>query len=457
MKKELLKKHYKEHRPVLHFTSKGGWINDPNGLIYYNGYYHLYYQYYPNGVIHGPMHWGHARTNDFLNWEELPIALYPDENGTIFSGCMVYDKDNTSGFGKDGKAPMVAIFTHNLEKDGTKVQFQSLAYSLDEGMSFIKYEANPVLDLKLEDFRDPKVFWNSKKKHWVMLVSSGKEIMLFYSDNLKNWNSLSDFSITNMKPDEIWECPDLLELTADNGEKKWVLFVSQNTLDYGKTGVRYFIGNFDGNKFDAESGIEEELYLDFGRDNYAAATYVGTADRVIQQAWMNCWAYAVKLPETGFRGSMTLPKEISIRKTKAGYRIIQTPVHEWKTSCKQYELTEVNDGLKIEGMPGIYKITLPSDEGQIIFQNSDSYISIYMDYIHGKITVDRSRCADVSFGPYFHETGFAYFHGKKDRSIYVVLDVTSLEIFAAEGEAVGTFQYFSEKPFEQIRITGGRT
>ncbi len=452
MTKELLRKHYEKHRPLLHFTSRKGWMNDPNGLIYHEGYYHLFYQYYPDGVTHGPMHWGHARTSDFLSWEELPIALYPDEKGTIFSGCMVYDKDNTSGFGQGEAAPLVAVFTHNMVKEGKTVQYQSLAYSLDGGMTFEKYEKNPVLDLNLTDFRDPKVFWDTRQQRWVMLTAAGQEIRFFASGDLKEWSELSSFAAKDMKPDEIWECPDLQELTGESGEKRWVLFVSQNTLDYAKTGVRYFVGEFDEGQFRAADGEEEALFLDFGRDNYAAATYGEVSGRVIQQGWMNCWAYAAWLPEAGFRGSMTLPRELHIRKTKAGWRIIQTPVRELWESFPVYEVTGDSSTTLLQSIPGIYKITFENNTGQAVFQNRDSQLHVKLDFEYGKITVDRSKCARKSYGPHFQESSYAYFHSEEDRNIWVILDVTSVEVFAADGEAVGTFQYFTEEPLEQVVI-----
>lgn len=455
MEKEKLETLYREHRPALHFSSRTGWINDPNGLIFYEGYYHLFYQYYPNGVTHGLMHWGHTRTRDFLEWEELPIALYPDEKGTIFSGSMVYDKANTGGFGSTEHSPLVAIFTQNLETEETRLQYQSLAYSMDGGRSFEKYEKNPVLDLGLKNFRDPKVFWYAPTEKWVMLVTAGQEIRFFTSDNLKQWNADGIFRVDNLKPDTIWECPDLAELSDEQGEKHWVLIVSQNTLDYMETGIRYFTGIFDGECFYAETGVKKALFVDFGRDNYAAATYAETEGRVIQQSWMNCWAYAQRLPEAGFRGSMTIPREIGLRKTPDGYRMVQRVVKEVRRKlleCTRFVPEKAVT--KIAHIPGIYHL-MPKQEGvKIVLRNKESQITINVDFTYGKIIVDRSGCADVAYGPCFQEAAWKYFDIKSGRELYIVLDVTSMEIFAAGGEAVGTFQYFTEVPLEEI-VTGG--
>lgn len=463
MNRELLLQHYERHRPFIHYSCNEGWMNDPNGLIFFDGYYHLFYQHDPESVVQDKMHWGHARTRDFIVWEELPIALYPDELGTIFSGCMVYDKNNTSGLGKNGKAPLVAVFTHNYEKNGEKIQYQSLAFSLDEGMTFHKYEGNPVLDLRLADFRDPKVIWDSGKEKWIMLVSGGTEILFFESGNLRIWSRLSSFSVKGAVSDIIWECPDLQELETENGEKKWVLFVSENTLDYEKTGVRYFPGNFDGVGFTAESGEDRALFLDFGRDNYAAAVYQCVKGRIIQQSWMNCWTYAGRLPESGFRGSMTFPREISLRKTQEGYKIIQKPVNEWQ---KELELKEMNISGKEKGLsahgeyifqasdiPGIYKFVFDKDcRGEILLSNEEIEIKISIDYSFGKIIVDRSKGADLHYdlGPYFREACSVYFQNRENRNVYVILDVTSIELFAAGGEAAGTFQYFTKEPLHKM-------
>lgn len=452
MNKNKLEELYREYRPAIHFSCKRGWMNDPNGLIFHEGWYHLYYQHYPDGVIHGPMHWGHARTKDFLEWEELPVALSPDEKGMIFSGCMVYDKENTTGFGTMEDPPLVAVFTQHIETKETSTQYQSLAFSTDAGMTFQKYEGNPVLDLKLKDFRDPKVFWHPEERKWIMLTAVEQEIRFFTSGNLKQWAEGAVFRANGLKPDVIWECPDLVEMPDDQGGKQWVLFVSQNTLDYAETGIRYFVGTFDGCSFCAEEGAEEELLVDFGRDNYAAATYAEVKGRVIQQSWMNCWAYAMKLPGEGFRGSMTLPRELGLRKTIEGYRLIQRPVREALEELSLYiQMIEENSEVFIDNIPGIYRIRPEKDIVKITFENNESSLEIDVDFVHGKIAVDRSSLADASYGSCFQEIGRTCFQSRDNREIYMILDVTSIEIFAADGEAVGTFQYFTRTPFQRIR------
>mgnify|MGYP003371997322 FL=1 len=257
-------------RPIFHYSCRRGWMNDPNGLIFYRGYYHLFYQHCPDRTVHGPMHWGHARSRDLIHWEELPIALFPDKNGTIFSGSIVYDEENSSGFGSDKSDPLVAIFTHNKETQGITRQYQSLAYSLDNGNTFEKFSGNPVLDMRMKDFRDPKVIRYRNK--WIMLTAAGQSILIFSSDNLKDWKKESSFFTGDLEKNEIWECPDLIRFSDKYGNERWVLIVSQNTLDYKKTGVRYFVGRFNGTDFFDNTG-KRTLWLDFGRDDYAAATF----------------------------------------------------------------------------------------------------------------------------------------------------------------------------------------
>lgn len=248
--------YYKEkHRPQFHFSPEGNWMNDPNGMVYYEGEYHLFYQYYPEATVWGPMHWGHAVSNDLVRWEHLPIALYPDKLGWIFSGSAVVDKNNTSGFGTNGKGPLVAIFSHHsqpIEKTGSdKFQYQSIAYSNDKGRSWTMYEGNPVVpNPGIRDFRDPKVIWHDESQKWIMTVTALDHIKFYNSPDLKNWTYLSDFGKTVGSHDGVWECPDLFPLVDDQGQKKWVLLQNMNPGNpNGGSGCQYFVGDFDGKKF----------------------------------------------------------------------------------------------------------------------------------------------------------------------------------------------------------------
>ncbi|MEY4375598.1 MAG: hypothetical protein RJB26_148, partial [Pseudomonadota bacterium] len=243
-----------QYRPAFHFTPQAHWMNDPNGMVFVNGEYHLFFQHYPEDTVWGPMHWGHAKSRDLLHWEELPIALYPDERGWIFSGSVVVDTANTSGFGRDGIAPWVAIFTHHDgagEKAGrVDIESQSLAYSLDGGTTWTKYAGNPVLPSPgTRDFRDPKVFRHGPSGRWVMSLATKDRITFFSSANLKEWRKESDFGVALGAHGGVWECPDLFPITFE-GKTRWVLLVSLNPGGpNGGSATQYFVGDFDGKNF----------------------------------------------------------------------------------------------------------------------------------------------------------------------------------------------------------------
>ena len=245
-----------KHRPQFHFTPEANWMNDPNGMVYYEEEYHLFYQYYPKGNTWGPMHWGHAVSTDLVHWEHLPIALYPDKHGLIFSGSAVVDWKNTSGFGKDNKPPLVAIFTyHDLEKERAGLeddfQTQGIAYSNDKGRTWTKYEGNPVIaNPGVRDFRDPKVIWHEDSKQWVMVVTALDHLMIYGSENLRDWSLLSTFGKEIGSHDGVWECPDLFPLKDENGKEHWVILQNMNPGNpNGGSGLQYFIGHFDGKEF----------------------------------------------------------------------------------------------------------------------------------------------------------------------------------------------------------------
>ena len=266
------------YRPQFHFSPEEKWMNDPNGMVYHKGVYHLFYQYYPEDIVWGPMHWGHATSKDVVHWKHKPIALFPDEHGLIFSGSAIVDFDNTSGFGTKENPPLVAIFTYHLmagEKAGRKdFQTQGIAYSLDNGDTWTKYEENPVIENDgIKDFRDPKVFWNAANQTWVMALVAGDHLQLWNSDNLKEWNKLSEFGKDKGAHGGVWECPDLFPLKVEGGEEeKWILLISMNPgAPNGGSGTQYFIGDFDGEKFTTDQS--EVKWLDWGTDNYAGVTY----------------------------------------------------------------------------------------------------------------------------------------------------------------------------------------
>lgn len=301
---------YKEtNRPQVHYTQRRGWNNDPNGLLYYDGEYHLFYQHNPYEREWENMHWGHAVSTDLIHWEELPDALFPDEHGTMFSGSAVIDYENTSGFGKKGTPAMVAIYT----ADNPEKQIQCIAYSLDKGRTWTKYDGNPVIDSKAKwnskDTRDPKVFWHKPSNKWVMVLNERDGHSIYNSDNLKDWTYESHVT-------GFWECPELFELPVDGNKNntKWVM--------YGASGT-YMLGSFDGKKFTPEAG---KYYYSTG-SIYAAQTFTDIPEsdgRRIQLGWGR-----ISHPGMPFNGMMLLPTELSLRTTKDGIRLFSTPVKEF--------------------------------------------------------------------------------------------------------------------------------
>jgi fructan beta-fructosidase len=315
------------YRPQYHFSPPANWMNDPNGLVYFDGEYHLFYQYHPESAVWGPMHWGHAISRDLINWQHLPIALYPDEHGMIFSGSAVVDWNNTAGFGEKA---LVAIFTYNKDH----LETQNLAYSTDKGRTWTKYDGNPVIPHPehLHAFRDPKVFWH--EDHWVMSLAAGDTVLFYISSDLKNWEQSGSFGGGYGSTAGVWETPDLFELPVnDESETRWVLTVGVGDgSPAGGSGTQYFIGRFDGQTFISENLRDTILWADSGADYYAPQSWSDEPNtRRIMLGWMNNWHYANIVPTPAWRGSFSVPRQLALTKTINGIRLIQQPVPELET------------------------------------------------------------------------------------------------------------------------------
>ncbi|MEZ4595112.1 MAG: glycoside hydrolase family 32 protein, partial [Chloroflexota bacterium] len=321
---------FEPFRPAYHFTPPTAWLNDPNGMVYYDGEYHLFYQYHPDSTVWGPMHWGHAVSTDLVNWQHLPIALAPDELGYIFSGSAVIDWHNTAGFGPEA---MIAIYTYH---DANANQSQAIAYSLDKGRTWTKYAGNPVIPTptNIRDFRDPKVLWYEDEDgngRWVMALAVGRSILFYSSPNLIDWVATGSFGFGHGATDGVWETPDLFELpVAGTAESRWVLTVGiGDHAPASGSGMQYFIGQFDGQTFTNENPKETVLWADYGADFYAAQSWSDAPNgRRLWLAWLNNWQYANQIPTTTWRGAMTLPRELRLVQTEAGIRLGQTAVPE---------------------------------------------------------------------------------------------------------------------------------
>ena len=485
--KQIVHQEYTEeqlYRPNFHFTPMANWMNDPNGMFYLNEKYHLYFQYYPHNNVWGPMHWGHAISEDLVNWKEQPIALYPDSLGYIFSGSAVVDINNTSGFGKDDKVPVVAIFTYHDpkgEKEGNiDFQSQAIAYSLDEGQTWIKYGGNPVLpNPGIKDFRDPKVIWVEYHQQWVMVLATYEKTLFYASKDLKNWKFLSDFGESVGAHGGVWECPDFFPIKVEGtDETKWVLLQSLNPGHInGGSGTQYFIGDFDGMNFTLDKEFNEQLikeeatWLDFGRDNYAGVTWsnIPKADgRKLFMGWMSNWDYAKEVPTYKWRSSMTIARELKLKKINESYVLLSSPVQElnhFKTKVLdkssfsfEKEMTIV-DSNEIDIKNSVIEIELSNlNNDTYIFslENPDGDILEFgLNNIENYFFIDRTKSGDLSFSEKFANvvSKASSRNQLENLMIEMIIDKTSIELFFNDGETTMTEIFFPKSPFSSLKLS----
>ena len=454
------------YRPQFHFSPREHWMNDPNGMVYYKGVYHLFYQYYPGGTVWGPMHWGHATSADLFHWKELPIALYPDSLGYIFSGSIVVDEKNTSGFGENGKIPLVAIFTHHdpngaRERKNT-YQNQSLAYSLDEGKTWTKYSGNPVLkNPGIRDFRDPKVSWNEVANRWIMTLATLDRITFYSSPDLKDWKKESEFGKEVGAHGGVWECPDLFSLNYQ-GRKLWVLIVNLNPGGpNGGSATQYFVGDFDGHQF--KPFTTDTKWLDYGPDEYAGVTYANTGNRRIFLGWMSNWQYAEKVPTEKWRSAMTIPRELSIEKIGKNYVVASKPAREISNLSGSALILKniIARNFDLTSKIGLYKagarIKLTSDQiddFSVILSNSlGQQLEIGFDKTRSQYYIDRTASGKVGFEKGFAKRHFAPRMVEGDKlDLTLIIDDASVELFADNGLTTMTEIFFPDENFSNIRI-----
>ncbi len=462
------------HRPQFHFTPKANWMNDPNGMYYYEGKYHLFYQYFPDSTVWGPMHWGHAESTDLVNWDHLPIALYPDSIGCIFSGGAVVDVNNTSKLGTTENPPIVATFTHHDFK-GEKAksndfQKQSIAYSLDGGSEWIKYKNNPVIpnSEKIKDFRDPKVVWHESTQKWILVLAAYDKVKLYSSPNLTDWEFVSDFGIEG--DTRLWECPDLFPMKVEGtDEYKWVLIVSiQKDAPNEGTATSYFIGDFDGKEFKSE--IESQEWLDWGTDNYAFVTWnnVPKEDgRILGIGWMSNWKYAQIVPTTSWRSAMTLPRELKLVKSEESYSLHSLPVSEFQTlrgKTTAFDAMNITDEKVLEGtfsasqseldLTVDLKKTTASSFGIKLQNGLGENLLVKFDKNESKMYVDRTNSRKEKFSDEFFQNVHSapVDFGEEKMNIRLIIDAASIEIFINEGELSFTSIFFPTKDFDTISL-----
>lgn len=466
------------YRPQFHYSPPSGWMNDPNGLVFVDGTYHMFYQYYPEKTVWGPMHWGHVESTDLVNWKQNPIALAPDKLGYIFSGSAIVDKNNDSGLGTMENPALLAFFTyHNPEISKLKTrnhEYQGLAYSLDNGKSFIKYKHNPILPNpgNLQDFRDPKVFWHKESNRWIMVLSVSDHVQFWHSNNLLDWTYASSFGKEIGAHGGVWECPDLIQFTVEGtNETKWALLLNLNPGGpQGGSGFQYFVGDFDGTSFVLDESFaknlekETAIWLDTGRDNYASVSWSNIPEhdgRAIIIGWMSNWDYAQTVPTSPWRSAMTLPRSLTLHKTEVGYRLFASPVNELiqlRQTEKKLTLNETKTSLpsSFELMQSEFLLsydltTSPNKAGFIMSNDVGERYAFYFDKTANLFISDRTATTKNEFNDKFSSLHKAQRVSSNDTlKLQVFVDAHSIEIFVDNGANNFTETFFPTQKFNNI-------
>lgn len=449
-------------RPVYHHTPVYGWMNDPNGMFYKDGVYHLYFQYNPYGSVWGNMHWGHSTSTDLMHWNFEGCAIVPDAWGAIFSGSCVVDHNNTAGF---GKGAVVAFYTSAKATPWGDVQSQSMAYSLDNGKTFTKYEGNPILTSSEKDFRDPKVFWYAPGKHWVMMLAVGQHMEIYSSVNLKEWKKESEFGAMQGAHGGVWECPDLVEIPVEGTrEKKWVLICNLNPGGpFGGSAAQYFVGSFDGKKFVNESPTQTK-WMDWGKDNYATVTWNNAPDgRCIALGWMSNWQYANNVPTRQYRSANTLARDLTLYREGQELFLKSTPSVEVKkargkkVSIPSFKVSEKHEIVNLfEDNQGAYEVEIliqnagASKIAFCLLNDKGEKVSMYYDLNRKQFVMDRSESGTVDFSKDFPAVTVAPVNVDKELTLRLFVDRSSIEAFGEDGKFVMTNLVFPSQPYVKM-------
>ena len=449
-------------RPVYHHTPAYGWMNDPNGMFYKDGLYHLYFQYNPYGSVWGNMHWGHSTSTDLMHWKFEGCAIVPDAWGAIFSGSCVVDHENTAGFGKEA---VVAFYTSAKSTPWGDIQMQSMAYSLDNGKTFTKYEGNPILTSSEKDFRDPKVFWYAPGKHWVMILAVGQHMEIYSSVNLKEWKKESEFGAMQGAHGGVWECPDLVEIPVEGTrEKKWVLICNLNPGGpFGGSAAQYFVGSFDGKKFVNESPTQTK-WMDWGKDNYATVTWNNAPDgRCIALGWMSNWQYANNVPTRQYRSANTLARDLTLYREGQELYLKSTPSVEVKkargkkVSIPSFRVSEKHEIVNLfEEKQGAYEVEIviqnagASKIAFCLLNDKGEKVSMYYDLNRKQFVMDRSESGTVDFSKDFPAVTVAPANVDKELTLRLFVDRSSIEAFGEDGKFVMTNFVFPSQPYVKM-------
>ena len=433
-------KNTEKHRPIYHQTPKWGWMNDPNGMFYKDGVWHLYFQYNPYGSKWENMSWGHSTSTDLVNWKHEPLALFGDGLGTIFSGSCVLDKNNTAGY---GDSTVVAFYT-----SAGPSQTQSMAYSTDGGKTFTKYENNPIITSPSRDFRDPHVFWNEEAGFWNMILAAGQEMQIFSSSNLKDWKYESSFGEGYGNHGGVWECPDLMKMkVAGTDKEKWMLICNINPGGpFGGSATQYFIGEFDGHTFTCEDEPSETKWMDYGKDHYATVTFSNAPEgRNVAIAWMSNWQYANQVPTKQYRSANSIARDLGLFEYNGETYCSVRPAKEMD-AVRGARLSAPTEACEIVvTLKGDAQITLRNAKGERVVMTYDDEEETF--------DMDRRRSGNVSFSDAFPVATSSPTYGKV-RQLRIFVDRCSVEAFDGDGKMCMTNLVFPTVPYDKLIIKG---
>ncbi len=429
-------KNREKFRSIYHHTPVYGWMNDPNGMFYKDGVWHLYYQYNPYGSQWENMTWAHSTSTDLIHWKNHGEVIQPDALGTIFSGSSVVDKENTAGFGKDA---VVAFYT-----SAGAAQTQSIAYSTDNGETFKKYVNNPILTSDVPDFRDPNVFWNEEVKHWNLILAAGQQMNIYSSKNLKDWKYESSFGEGYGNHGGVWECPDLLKM----GDK-WVLICNINPGGpFGGSATQYFVGSFDGHKFTCESKPEVTKWMDYGKDHYATVSFSNAPDgRIVVLPWMSNWQYANQVPTQQFRSANGLPRDLGL------YSYNGEDYVSVKPSPEVFAAFEKKPSGHLQPAAYIEVTNIKSNASIVLSNDKGERVTMVYDGKNATFSMDRTESGVTDFHSDFKAKTVAPTNGVI-KSMQIFIDRCSIEAFDTEGKVAMTNLVFPSKPYDKIIVKG---
>ena len=433
-------KNVEKHRPVYHHTPQYGWMNDPNGMFYKDGVWHLCYQFNPYGSQWENMTWGHSTSTDLVHWKAEPTAITPDALGTIFSGCCVVDKNNTAGFGNDA---VIAFYT----SAGAR-QMQSMAYSTDGGKTFTKYKNNPIITSNVPDFRDPHVFWNAEAGFWNMILAAGQQMSIYSSKDLKEWKHESDFGAEYGNQGGVWECPDLMKMKVRGTDKeKWMLICNINPGGpFGGSATQYFIGEFDGHKFTCEDEPSETKWMDYGKDHYATITFDNAPEgRHVGIAWMSNWQYANQVPTKQYRSANSIARDFGLFEYNGETYCSVSPAKEMDAVRGQRISSPSETCEIVVQLRGDAQLTLRNSKGEKVV--------ITYDAVEQTIDFDRRRSGDVSFSEAFPCIVTSPTYGQA-KTLRIFVDRCSIEMFEGDGKMSMTNLVFPSEPYNKLIVKG---